>query len=193
MGRYITVENTKGCFSLYSDLFSEQIDILSQELRSLIKKIPSKELCSQDLATVLSLPTAWGRLLLKKIFATRHIKRLAKDLDTSDLSDVTVITTGVMAQTGVESSETVKALADLVKPDVIIIADALACSDISHLGTTVQLTDTGISPEAVWRMQRKELSKNTLGVPCIAIGVPTVADMNTIAEGLLQLFCTRRI
>lgn len=84
-----------------------------------------------------------GPLTAEKIFATRHIKRLAKDIDTSDLSDVTVITTGVMAQTGVESSETVKALADLVKPDAIIIADALACSDISHLGTTVQLTVRG--------------------------------------------------
>ena len=129
-------------------------------------------------------PDSLGPLTAEKIFATRHIKRLAKDIDTSDLSDVTVITTGVMAQTGVESSETVKALADLVKPDAIIIADALACSDISHLGTTVQLTDTGISPGSGVENARKELSQKTLGVPCIAIGVPTVADMNTIAEGL---------
>lgn len=183
IGKYITIENTKGCFSLYSDLFSEQIDILSKELCALIGKIP-KKIMFAGLGNRAITPDSLGPLTAEKIFATRHIKRLAKDIDTSDLSDVTVITTGVMAQTGVESSETVKALADLVKPDAIIIADALACSDISHLGTTVQLTDTGISPGSGVENARKELSQKTLGVPCIAIGVPTVADMNTIAEGL---------
>ena len=92
-----------------------------------------------------------------------------------------------MAQTGVESSETVKALAGIIKPDVIIIVDALACSDLSHLGTTIQLTNTGISPGSGVENARKELSFHTLGVPCIAIGVPTVADMNSIAEELCNV------
>ena len=183
IGKYITIENTQGCFSLYSDLFNEQVNTLSEELKKLMKNTPERIMFA-GLGNRAITPDSLGPATAEKIFATRHIKRLAKDIDTSDLSDVAVVTTGVMAQTGIESSETVKAIADHVKPDLIIIVDALACSDLAHLGTTIQLTDTGISPGSGVENARKELSQNTLGVPCIAIGVPTVADMNTIAEGI---------
>lgn len=186
IGKYVTIENTNGCFSLYSDLFDEQIDVLYKELNSLMGKTPRKIMFA-GLGNRAITPDSLGPITAEKIFATRHIKRLAKDIDTSDLSDVSVITTGVMAQTGVESSETVKALAGIIKPDVIIIVDALACSDLSHLGTTIQLTNTGISPGSGVENARKELSFHTLGVPCIAIGVPTVADMNSIAEELCNV------
>jgi len=186
IGKYVTIENTNGCFSLYSDLFDEQIDVLCKELNSLMGKTPRKIMFA-GLGNRAITPDSLGPITAEKIFATRHIKRLAKDIDTSDLSDVSVITTGVMAQTGVESSETVKALAGIIKPDVIIIVDALACSDLSHLGTTIQLTNTGISPGSGVENARKELSFHTLGVPCIAIGVPTVADMNSIAEELCNV------
>ncbi|MDO5124775.1 MAG: GPR endopeptidase [Ruminococcus sp.] len=186
IGKYVTIENTNGCFSLYSDLFEEQIDVLCKELNSLMGKTPRKIMFA-GLGNRAITPDSLGPITAEKIFATRHIKRLAKDIDTSDLSDVSVITTGVMAQTGVESSETVKALAGIIKPDVIIIVDALACSDLSHLGTTIQLTNTGISPGSGVENARKELSFHTLGVPCIAIGVPTVADMNSIAEELCNI------
>lgn len=186
IGKYVTIENTNGCFSLYSVLFDEQIDVLCKELNSLMGKTPRKIMFA-GLGNRAITPDSLGPITAEKIFATRHIKRLAKDIDTSDLSDVSVITTGVMAQTGVESSETVKALAGIIKPDVIIIVDALACSDLSHLGTTIQLTNTGISPGSGVENARKELSFHTLGVPCIAIGVPTVADMNSIAEELCNV------
>lgn len=183
VGKYITIENTKGSFSLYSDLFSEQTDIFSRELRMLMGKAPRKIMFA-GLGNRAITPDSLGPLTAERIFATRHIKRLAKDIDTADLSDVTVVTTGVMAQTGMESSEIVKAVADVVNPDIIIIVDALACSDLKHLGTTIQLTDTGISPGSGVENARKELSERTLGVPCVAIGVPTVADMDTVAEGV---------
>lgn len=183
VGKYVTIENTKGCFSLYSDLFNEQIDVFCKELSSLMDKFP-KRIMFAGLGNRAITPDSLGPLTAEKVFATRHIKRLAKDIDTSALSDVSVITTGVMAQTGMESSETVKALADIIAPDVIIIVDALACSDLAHLGTTIQLTNTGISPGSGVENARKELSERVLGIPCIAIGVPTVADMNTVAEGL---------
>lgn len=182
IGKYVTIENAKGPFSLYSDLFNEQVDILSKELKNLIGSQPQKIMFA-GLGNRAITPDSLGPFTAEKIFATRHIKMLAKDIDTSGLSDISVITTGVMAQTGVESSETVKALCDHVKPDLVILVDALACSDLSHLGTTIQLTNTGISPGSGVENARKELSEQTLGIPCIAIGVPTVADMNTIAEG----------
>ena len=182
-GRYVTIENTKGSFSLYSHVFNEQVNIISDELKKLMGKIPEK-IMFVGLGNRAITPDSLGPSTAEKIFATRHIKRLAKDIDTSDMSDVSVVTTGVMAQTGVESSETVRAIADFVKPDTIIIVDALACSELEHLGTTIQLTDTGISPGSGVENARKELSYATLGVQCIAIGVPTVADMSTVAEGI---------
>lgn len=183
IGKYVTIENINGSFSLYSDFFNEQTDVLSKELGSLMSKVPQKILFA-GLGNRAITPDSLGPLTAGKIFATRHIKQLAKDIDTSDLSDVSVVTPGVMAQTGMESSETIKAISDLIKPDIIIIVDALACSELSHLGTTIQLTDTGISPGSGVENARKELSEKTLGVPCVAIGVPTVADMNTITESV---------
>ena len=120
--------------------------------------------------------------MAERIFATRHIKKLAKDLDTSHLCDVAALTNGVMAQTGVESSACVKAICNEISPQLVIVIDALACSELSHLGTTVQLCNTGISPGSGVENARKELSQKTLGIPCIAIGVPTVTDMATIAQ-----------
>lgn len=182
-GKYITLENTQGCFSLYSDFYNEQVDLLAEQIKKIVpdnmEKIMFVGLGNRGIT-----PDSLGPAVADKIFATRHIKKLAKDIDTSDLKEVTVVTTGVMAQTGLESSEYVKAVVNQIKPQVIVTVDALACSEISHLGTTVQLTDTGISPGSGVENARKELSFNTMGIPCIAIGVPTVADMNTLTEGL---------
>ena len=185
VGKYITIQNVEGSFSLYSDLFSEQVDILAEQLKKLMPE-KRQRIMFAGLGNRAITPDSLGPAAADKIFATRHIKRLAKDIDTSDLSDVSVVTMGVMAQTGIESSEMIKAIAEHTKPELIIIVDALACSDLSHLGTTIQLTDTGISPGSGVENARKELSQSTLGIPCVAIGVPTVADMNTIAETISQ-------
>ena len=125
---------------------------------------------------------AVGPLTAEKIFATRHIKSLAKEIDTDDLGEVTVIQTGVLGNTGIESSEQVKAIAERVRPQAVIAVDALACSELSNLGRTIQLCDTGISPGSGVENARKELSFSTLGVKCIAMGVPTVIDLCTAAQ-----------
>ncbi|MGN1133915.1 MAG: GPR endopeptidase [Oscillospiraceae bacterium] len=182
VGKYITLENKQGCFSFYSNLFNEQAELLKSELIKLMQDVSS--VLVVGLGNRAITPDRLGPACAEKIFATRHIKRLATDIDTSELSDVTVISPGVMAQTGMEASEIVRSAVDFVKPHAVIAVDALACSDLSHLGTTIQITDTGISPGSGVQNSRKELSGKTLGIPCIAVGVPTVADMNTVAEAL---------
>ena len=182
-GKYITLENTAGCFSLYSDFYDGQIEMLSEQIKKLVPENIEKILFV-GLGNTMITPDSLGPFVADKVFATRHIKKLAKDIDTSDLLDIAVIKTGVMAQTGLESSEYVKAVISEIKPQAVVVVDALACSEISHLGTTIQLTDTGIAPGSGVENARKELSFNTLGIPCIAIGVPTVADMNTLAKSL---------
>jgi spore protease len=97
---------------------------------------------------------------------------------------VSVLATGVLGQTGMETAEIVNALIAKIKPNAVIVIDALACSDIKRLGTTIQLSDSGISPGSGVQNSRKELSSETLGIPVIAIGVPTVVDMHTIVQNL---------
>ena len=185
IGKYITLENVEGCFSLYSDLYNEQVELLAKQLKKLIPE-ETEKIMVVGLGNTGITPDSLGPVSADKIFATRHIKRLAKDIDTSDLKEITVVKTGVMAQTGLESSEYVKAVINQTEPQLVVAIDALACSDISHLGTTIQLTDTGISPGSGVENARKELSAKTLGIPCIAVGVPTVADMNTLAEAMCE-------
>ena len=89
-----------------------------------------------------------------------------------------------MGQTGIETAEMVRGVCHELKPDGIIVIDALACSDISRLGTTIQLSDSGISPGSGVANTRRELSSRVFGVPVIAVGVPTVVDMHTIVRSL---------
>ena len=94
----------------------------------------------------------------------------------SNLKSVSVIAPGVLGQTGMDTTEIVKACFKIVKPDIVIAVDALAAMDFKRLGTTIQLTNTGICPGSGVENKRKELSEKILGVPVIAIGIPTVVD-----------------
>ena len=112
------------------------------------------------------------------------------DSETSFLSDlrrVSSVAGGVMGQTGIETAELIRAICNEIKPSAVIAADALACSDVSRLGTTIQICDSGISPGSGVSNSRKELSKDFLGVPVIAVGVPTVVDMHTIIRNLTNV------
>ena len=171
VGRYITLTATDSTFDMYSDSFRERAEVIAKAIRELCGG------CERFLAVGLGnyalTSDAVGPLTAEKIFATRHIKSLAKEIDTDDLGEVTVIQTGVLGNTGIESSEQVKAIAERVTPQAVIAVDALACSELSNLG---------ISPGSGVENARKELSLSTLGVKCIAIGVPTVIDLCTAAQ-----------
>ena len=176
VGRYITLTATDSTFDMYSDSFRERAEVIAKAIGELCGG------CERFLAVGLGnyalTSDAVGPLTAEKIFATRHIKSLAKEIDT----EVTVIQTGVLGNTGIESSEQVKAIAERVRPQAVIAVDALACSELSNLGRTIQLCNTGISPGSGVENARKELSLSTLGVKCIAIGVPTVIDLCTAAQ-----------
>ncbi|MBP6257646.1 MAG: GPR endopeptidase, partial [Ruminococcus sp.] len=180
VGRYITLTATDSTFDMYSDSFRERAEVIAKAIGELCGG------CERFLAVGLGnyalTSDAVGPLTAEKIFATRHIKSLAKEIDTDDLGEVTVIQPGVLGNTGIESSEQVKAIAERVTPQAIIAVDALACSELSNLGRTIQLCNTGISPGSGVENARKELSLSTLGVKCIAIGVPTVIDLCTAAQ-----------
>ncbi len=176
-GRYVTIETDR--LSAHPEDFEEQAENVSDEIKRLLGE------CEKVLVAGLGnrsiTPDALGPLCASQIIATRHLGNV-KGLP--ELSEVTVLSPGVMGQTGVEAAEQLAALCEKLRPTAVIAIDALACSEISRLGTTVQITDTGISPGSGVQNRRKELSRNTLGAKVIAIGVPTVIDLHTAAENL---------
>ncbi len=128
-------------------------------------------------------PDALGPLACGRVLATRHLsKELRKDLGLEDLNNVCCMAPGVLGKTGIESYDLISAAVKVAKPDVIIAIDALACRSPSRLCRTIQLSNTGISPGAGVNNARKELSYGTVGVPVIAVGVPTVIDANSFFE-----------
>lgn len=129
-----------------------------------------------------------GPRMVDHVVVTRHLeKEIGMEfLKEHNLGIVSAIAPGVMAQTGMEALEVLKAIVKETKPDVVIVVDALAARSMSRLCTTVQITDTGISPGSGIGNHRKELSKRSLGVPVVAVGVPTVVDARTIISDHLE-------
>lgn len=174
VGRYVTLE-TGARLDMRPENFEQCAYDLAEEITVLkggAERILVVGLGNEDIT-----PDSLGPRVCSHIFATRHIRENAPLLYSDDLGEVCAIAPGVMGQTGIEASELIKSVCGSVKPSMVIAVDALACSDISHLGRTIQLTDTGISPGSGVLNARKELSDETLGVPCLAIGVPTIADL----------------
>ena len=97
---------------------------------------------------------------------------------------------GVLGTTGIETLEIIKGIVDNIKPKMLIVIDSLASKSIERISSTIQIADTGIVPGAGVGNTRKELSKNTLGIPVIAIGVPMVVDLATITDDCLNIFIT---
>lgn len=124
-------------------------------------------------------PDALGPFVADRVLATRHLgDELKHDLGLDDLKSVCCLAPNVLGKTGIESYDLICAAAKKIKPDIIIAVDALACRDPERLCRTIQISDSGICPGAGVNNSRKELSKNTIGIPVIAVGVPTVIDAN---------------
>lgn len=179
-GKYITVELPE--FSHESELLDTRLTALSEAIRSLLPKGDGTVLVA-GLGNESITPDAIGPKAAKRIFSTRHIgKELSEQLGFPHLRPVACIAPGVLGQTGVETGELLKGVAQCTELCAIITIDALASRRLSRLGRTVQLSDTGITPGSGVGNARAEISRNTMGVPVIAVGVPTVVDALTLAN-----------
>ena len=131
-------------------------------------------------------PDALGPQTARQVLATRHIPQdLAERTGLGGLRPVAVLAPGVLGQTGMETGEIVHSIVRDLGPSAVIVVDALASRSLSRLGNTIQISDTGISPGSGVLNSRKELSRHTLGVPVISMGIPTVVDGATLAYDLL--------
>lgn len=135
-----------------------------------------------------STPDALGPRVVNQLMATRHLHGNVPDELLEGVRPVTTIAPGVLGMTGIESADIIRSVAAQVKPELIIVVDALSAGDVSRIGTTIQISDTGISPGAGVGNHRAGIHADTMGVPVISIGVPTVVKARVIAHTVLEDF-----
>ena len=190
-GKYVTL-NVQS-FVTDTNVFDERLNEFSSVLKTVLPKNAASVLVvgvGNENITADSL----GPKTNDYVLATRHIlPDLQKSLAADDLFNVATLTTGVLGETGIETAEIVKGIVRQISPDCVIAVDALAASSAERLGTTIQFSDSGISPGSGVGNHRDEISSTTVGVPVIAIGIPTVVSTGVISgDGSDPAFVTPR-
>lgn len=189
IGTYVTVD-IKNLRLADDDEIENASNIISEELASIVDEKIGKqdEILVVGLGNQFVTPDALGPKVSQEIEVTRHLLKYAPECVIKGARSVCTIAPGVLGTTGIETLEIIKGVVDNVKPKLIIVIDSLASKSIERISSTIQISDTGIVPGAGVGNTRKELSKNTLGVPVIAIGVPMVVDLATITNDCLDIF-----
>lgn len=185
-GKYVTLEFGD---HVYYDCqrIIELSNVMAKELSKLI------EVTSEDTVLVVGLgnwnitPDAVGPKVVSQIMVSRHLKEYVPDDIDEGVRPVCAIAPGVLGLTGVETSEIIKGVVERVKPKCLICIDALASRKTQRVNKTIQMSNTGIAPGSGVGNRRQELSMETLGIPVIAIGVPTVVDAGTLASDTIDL------
>lgn len=129
-----------------------------------------------------------GPRVVSGLLVTRHLKEYMPQSFGDSLRGVCAVAPGVLGTTGIETGEIIRSICARIKPSVVVAIDALAARRVERVNTTIQISDTGISPGAGVGNKRFELSRKTLGIPVIAVGVPTVVDAATIAVDALEAY-----
>lgn len=179
-GRYLTLE-LDALIRREEDAFPRACKALSTLLRELLPRPNDGPVLIAGLGNRMITPDAIGPQTADHVIATRHLIAQSPDIF-ADWRPVSALAPGVLGQTGVETGEVICGVLDRVRPAAVIAVDALAAGRLSRLLRTVQLADTGITPGAGVGNARAALNKETLGVPVIAVGVPTVVDGATLAH-----------
>ena len=180
VGNYITIEVPP--FSDHPEQ-EAQVQAVARELAALLPKAGSVLIAGLGNRGIT--PDALGPKAAARILPTRKIgAEIARVAGIKEIRSVSVITPGVLGQTGVEAADLIAGVADKISPAAVIVIDALASRYVKRLGATVQLSDAGIEPGAGVGNARQEISRQTMGVPVIAMGVPTVVDAATLVADL---------
>lgn len=180
MGTYITLD-LRPYWAHAEDALERAATAVGAELRSLIPG--AKTALVVGLGNDAMTPDAIGPQVAEHVLVTRHLMR---DEAFASLTAVSVLVPGVLGRTGMEAAETIRGAVRTVRPDVLIAVDALASRSLERVCTTVQLSDTGIVPGSGVGNRRRALNRATLGIPVIAVGVPTVVDVHTLALDILE-------
>lgn len=188
-GHYITFEVT-GLRQKNTELQDKLATKLAKEFEGFLKKLnisKDAKVLVVGLGNTNVTADALGPLVVENIMVTRHYFQLVPEDVGPGYREVSAIAPGVLGTTGIESSEIVQGIIDRSKPDLVIAIDALAARSLDRVNTTIQVADTGIHPGSGIGNKRKGLTQDILGVPVIAIGVPTVVYASTIVNNSIDM------
>lgn len=192
MGNYITIDVKKLKLAQEEEI-QKSAETLTNELQKIIDIHTDKqgEILVVGLGNIYVTPDALGPKVINEIDVTRHVKKYLPNYIDENARSVSAISPGVLGTTGIETVEILKGIVDNVKPKLLIVIDALASRSIERISSTIQLSDTGIVPGAGVGNTRQEISIKTLGVPVIALGVPTVVELATLVSDGIDIFIDR--
>ncbi len=181
IGKYITFEmdNVK-----YLDNKNKVILKLNEYLKELINT--NEPVMVVGLGNLYVTPDALGSKVVNSIEVTRHILKLAKEMIDSNTREVSAICPGVMGNTGIQTSEIISSVSNIVKPKYIIVIDSLMSKSIKRVGASIQLSNTGITPGSGITGVNSAIDKESTGATVISLGVPMVVDMATITNDALS-------
>lgn len=191
VGTYITIEAPD--MTMEDDGYHREISIvMAEQLKKIIidtynwnERLP--KILIAGLGNSSSTPDALGPMVISNLMITRHIVEFCGYEEIEGAFAITsAIVPGVMAQTGMESSEIIQAIIKKTKPDLLLVIDALAARNIDRLNSTIQISDTGIWPGSGVGNNRMAIDKKNMGIPVISIGVPTVVDAATLVYDAIK-------
>jgi spore protease len=185
-GRYITVEAI-GLRDKNTELEDQLVEVLCQQLQQLLNLDDDATVLVVGLGNWNVTPDSLGPSVVENLYVTRHIKELYPEKIGPGFRNVCAIAPGVLGLTGIETSDIIAGIAQRLKPDMVVAIDALAARSMHRLNTTIQISDTGIYPGSGVGNKRQGLTKENLGVPVIAIGVPTVVDAAILTNDVIEL------
>lgn len=187
-GTYVTIFSQELAVN-HRGVQQELVQVVRQELQKFVQ-LPTL----QDTVLVVgfgnwkSTPDSLGPQLINQLMATRHLHGNVPEEILKGVRPVVTIAPGVLGMTGIESADIVRGIAEQVKPSLILAIDALAAGSASRIGTTIQISDTGVTPGVGVGNQRAAINQETMGIPVISIGVPTIVKARIIAHNVLEEF-----
>ena len=188
IGNYITIDVKKLKIATEEEI-QKASEVVTNELRTLIDKHIQKQ--DVGLGNVYVTPDSLGPKVINEIDVTRHLINYLPQYVEEGTRPVSAVAPGVLGTTGIETMEILKGIVDNTKPKLIIVIDALASRSIDRISSTIQISDTGIVPGAGVGNTRKEISQATLGIPVIALGIPTVVELATLVSDGIDIFINR--
>lgn len=184
IGTYTTI-NISDMNVISREDIEKAIEILANQILGLIKG--KKSILIIGLGNEDTTADSLGPKVIKDVKITRHILKYNPKLLPNGTREISAIAPGVLGNTGIETQEIVKSVSEKIKPDLVIVIDALMSNNISRLLSTIQISNTGIIPGGGVGNKRKEISINTISVPVISIGVPTLVDASTIVADSIEV------
>lgn len=185
-GKYISLESTS-LRKADADFKDEMSQLLARELKAVIPGGKNIRVLVVGLGNWNITPDSLGPKVVSKVFVTRHLFKFYSKQEDLDLVELSAVAPGVMGTTGLETSEVIRGIVENSRPDLVIAVDALASRKMERVNSTIQIATTGITPGSGLGNIRKALNEENLGVPVIAIGVPTVVDAATLTSDTIEM------